>query len=334
MPRLSRIQDSAAGPLLLILALGCAGPGPLPAPGPPGGAPPAPSAPPGQPGPTAGEERFLDHRVLAPAAGGDGVIASFGGVEVRKHELFDYLERQDPMQGMQLVNALLAERLAARVAREEGVRVPAAEIDWWVEREEERLRREMVRRQGEGADREEFIALRFGKSPAEYGRWRRRSIARQLVKWFAMVYLAMKEESCLCRVISVAEKEQARKLRVEAEGGADFRILARKYSLHPSAPAGGRMVPLTRNSGHPLAERLFAMAEGEICGPLPGRLGERPVWSILRLDKRLPGDPRPFPELAAQVAHRVRQAPPSVAQVLAFFCASRERFGLRLFPTD
>ena len=340
MPRLSRLPNAPAHPLLLttlslvsaLLLPACAGPGesglaPLP------GELPAAT---GKTSPPAGGKGagkgWVDPDVLAVPRGEDKVLMVCGGKKFRKHRAFDLLMEQDPRRGLQILHAMADLALAREVAGHEGVRVPLCEVDRLVrlgmKKDLERARRSF----GPQATLEDFAALELGMTLEEYKAWLRKMASRQLLLSYTVVYTAIREDRVQCRIMTLPSREEALRLARSVRDGADFQTLARKYSLDPTAVQGGKIPPFTREFEHPAARAAFKLREGEVSDPIPGRQGGKPVWYLVFLEKRIPGRKGTFRELEGEVRRRVRESPPGPEDFLAFFGAARRRYGLRLFP--
>ncbi len=254
------------------------------------------------------------------------------GKKFLEHQAFDLLMEQDPRRGLQILHAMADLALAREVARHEGVRVPLSEVDRLVrlgmKKDLERARRSF----GPQATLEDFAALELGMTLDEYKAWLRKMASRQLLLSYTVVYTAMHEDRARCRIMTLPSKKEALRLARSVREGADFQTLARKYSLDPTAVQGGKIPPFTREFEHPAARAAFKLREGEVSDPIPGRQGDKPVWFLVFLEKRIPGRKGTFRELEEEVRRRVRESPPSPEDFLAFFGAARRRYGLRLFP--
>ena len=334
MPRLPRLPDAASYPLLLILVIlsSCAGPSTgvfdEPARAPEreagrGGGVPGVEAPGGD---------WVDLGFLSLPRKEDTVLFSCAGKEFFKHQAYDLLMEQDPRRGLQLLHAMADLALAAQVAREEGIRVPRAEVDRLVnlgmKKDLERARRNFGPRTGLA----DFAALELGMGLGEYKSWLRKMAARQLLLSYTVVYTAMREDRVRCRFMTLSSKEEAERLARSVREGADFQTLARKYSLDPTASQGGRIPPFSRDFEHPVARAAFALKVGQVSDPIPGRQGDRDVWFLVFLEEKIPGKKGSFRDLEKEIRRRVRESPPDPEDFLAFFGAARRRYGLRLFP--
>jgi len=94
------------------------------------------------------------------------------------------------------------------------------------------------------------------------------------------------------RHIVVNSAEEARQVLTELRAGGDFRALAQRYSVDPSAPRGGDLGFLAKGSMNAAFEPdVFHMAPGEVRGPIASGFGFHIVQVLAR---RLAAEPLPF----------------------------------------
>ncbi len=278
------------------------------------------------------EKGWVDPEVLSIPRKGDAPLFVCGGKKFFKHQAYDLLMEQDPRRGLQLLHAMANLALAAEVARHEGVRVPLSEVDRLVEMGMKKDRARARRNFGPKATLADFAALELGMSLREYKDWLKRMASRQLLLSYTVVFTALREDRVQCRFMALPTRKEALRLARSVREGADFQTLARKYSLDPTAVQGGRIPPFSRDFEHPVAQAAFSLKEGQVSDPIPGRQGDRRVWYLVFLEKRIPGKKGTFRDLEEEIRRRVRESPPSPEDFLAFFGAARRRYGLRLFP--
>jgi len=331
MPRVPRPSNPSFGKFLLIAGLGaagaCSGPGRAPLPAPRSPDPAAPEVP--LPAPA---RAAVGPEALALPEGGDEVIARLAGVEVRKHQVYDFLLRRDPAAGLQVLHSLVGELLAARIAAQSGISVPAAELAWFLDRRLEQDEREARSRFGADAGLEEYAANRYGMTLSEYRAWAEDTVRRQVLYNYVVAYEGLREERVRCRMMALPSREEAVELRGRVRAGADFAALAAKHSLDPTAARGGRVPAFARD--HPVLGRAFDLEPGQVSEPVPGRLGDRDAWFLIYLEEREPGRDLPYAELASEVARKVRERPPGQEEFIHFLGAAARRFGLRLPGPD
>ena len=121
---------------------------------------------------------------------------------------------------------------------------------------------------------------------------------------------------------------------VLAEHPVEFETMARTYSACPSAAQGGNLGQLTRGSTVAEFERaLVRMTEGEITArPVESRFG----FHIIRLERRIDGEPLPFDLVQARIAGWLEASTWSkaVSQYIAILAADAVITGIDLLGAD
>jgi peptidyl-prolyl cis-trans isomerase D len=105
-------------------------------------------------------------------------------------------------------------------------------------------------------------------------------------------------------VDDAAAQKTANEVLAKLKGGADFAALAKQYSKDPvSAAKGGELDWLSRGmSVGPFEDALFAMAKGELRGPVKSQFG----YHIIRLDDIDGGQTKSFAEARAELEKEYR----------------------------
>ncbi len=104
-------------------------------------------------------------------------------------------------------------------------------------------------------------------------------------------------------VITVDEQAYAQELRERVEAGAEMAALARRESVDPYGPRGGRVSGVARaDLLREIAELAFALSPGELGGPVRTDLG----WSILRVDGFAEPAPESFEQVRGPLANLIR----------------------------
>jgi peptidyl-prolyl cis-trans isomerase D len=105
-------------------------------------------------------------------------------------------------------------------------------------------------------------------------------------------------------VDDAAAQKTANEVLAKLKGGADFAALAKQYSKDPlSAAKGGELDWLSRGmSVGPFEDALFAMAKGELRGPVKSQFG----YHIIRLDDIDGGQTKSFAEARTELEKEYR----------------------------
>lgn len=108
------------------------------------------------------------------------------------------------------------------------------------------------------------------------------------------------EEEVHARHILVETEEEARQIKGELDGGADFATLAEERSTDQgSAARGGDLGFFTRDRMvKPFADAAFALTEaGQVSEPVQSDFG----WHIIKLEEKRPSSPPSMQQLAPQL---------------------------------
>ena len=103
--------------------------------------------------------------------------------------------------------------------------------------------------------------------------------------------------------ILVETEEEARAIKAEIEGGADFATLARERSTDPGAANGGDLGFFGRGMMvAPFEEAAFALTDaGQVSDPVQSQFG----WHVIRLEETRESAPPAFEQVAGQLQQRL-----------------------------
>lgn len=119
----------------------------------------------------------------------------------------------------------------------------------------------------------------------------------------AFVQQFQPEDEIRASHILVETEEEAKALKAELDGGADFAELAREHSIDPGAANGGDLGFF----GHgmmvqPFEQAAFALAEpGAVSEPVQSQFG----WHIIKLAEKRQSAPPSFEQLAPQIQNQL-----------------------------
>ncbi|MGE0230835.1 MAG: peptidylprolyl isomerase [Flavobacteriaceae bacterium] len=105
--------------------------------------------------------------------------------------------------------------------------------------------------------------------------------------------------------ILVETEEEAKDIRKQLAGGADFAVLAKEKSKDPgSGPDGGDLGFFTKDAMVPeFAETAFSLEPGAISDPVKSQFG----WHIIRVEEKREKAPPTFEEVKPQILEMVAQ---------------------------
>ena len=98
-------------------------------------------------------------------------------------------------------------------------------------------------------------------------------------------------EQIKARHILVKTEDEAKKIKTEIDGGADFAEVAKKKSIGPSKTKGGDLGYFNREQMVPaFATAAFKLKKGEVSAPIKTSFG----WHVIKLEDRRKGEPPAF----------------------------------------
>jgi len=127
--------------------------------------------------------------------------------------------------------------------------------------------------------------------------------------------------------ILVDDRATAEKAAAELGEGADFADVAKRYSIDPSAPYGGRQGELARaDLPEEFAEIIFRLQPGEVSDIVEADYG----YHLFLVTERLPARVVPFEEAAPSLRDRMREerAADHVSQLVT---DARNRYTVRVY---
>lgn len=103
--------------------------------------------------------------------------------------------------------------------------------------------------------------------------------------------------------ILVADEAEAKAIKAELDGGADFATLAKEKSIDPGAANGGDLGFFGKGMMvAPFEEAAFALTDvGQISAPVQSQFG----WHIIRLEEKRQSAPPAFEQVAGQLQQQL-----------------------------
>jgi hypothetical protein len=334
VPDLSRHQVHALVPRALIAGLcglwvGCATP-----PAAPGRAPAPALVPPRvvvtPPVPTWRTDGSLDGLpagagLLEPAARGDEIVATVGGRELRKSDVYDRLVDGDPQTARLWLDLVVLDAVVADFAQRLGVVVDEGEIED-LARDAEAMLRTQVEVEFEGRRTfAEYLGAEFGLDEAGYARLLRDDLQRSRYRGLVIRYLAQREERAEIRLIVHPDEAVLDDARARVEAGADFAALARQLSEDVTRSEGGRLGPFDRGFRHPVAQVAFELEPGQVSDLLSFEDRGTNRRALVYCLARHPANDAPFAEVRAEIVADLERHPITPLEQGAFvarYCRS------------
>lgn len=271
-----------------------------------------------------------DLTCAAQGAAGGSVLAIADGEEIRAAEVLPLLF----LTHTELVYAALEQavrrRLMIKEARRLCVRIGADQVEKSVAAVLKAQSDEFELAAGPGRDFEQYILERYGTTSAAYRAAVRDQVMEELFLARVIRYQARLEERIQVRVIVVEGMDAAREIAGKLDEGANFAALARAQSIDRSAAQGGLLPPVARDCPHPLLQGAASLKPGERAelSSIPGKSGE--LFRILRLEKELPADARPYSEQAADIEQELETRVIDPFELTEWDRRARERYRIEV----
>lgn len=230
-------------------------------------------------------------------------VATVNGEKITRSELHNQLV---DLYGKQTLNQMITSRLVAQEAAKAGVTVTEAELEAELEEIKEEVGGDyyfeyLLAQQGLTEDLfkriyllDQMLAIKILSKDVTV-------TEEQMQEYFNANKAEFDERKATARHILVETEEEARAIKAELEGGADFAELARERSIEQAAKeTGGDLGTFGR--GEMVAEfdeAVFSMQKGQISDPVQTEHG----WHIIEL-LDMEGEPPVY----ENVKEKVRQA--------------------------
>ena len=177
---------------------------------------------------------------------------------------------------------------------------------------------------------EKFIQERYGTSPADYREAVRNQVLEELFLARVIRYEARLEEQVQVRMIILNDLDLAKEVASKLGEGANFAALAKTHSIDRTAAEGGRFPPVRRDCPHALLDGLPDLSVGQVTEVSTLERSGRRLYRILRLDRVIPADPRPYGEQAAEIEQGLEERKIDPFEVLEWDRRVRDRYPIEV----
>lgn len=228
----------------------------------------------------------------------------------------------------------LESAVRARLVRLEsgrlGVTVPEQQVRAVAERIVEARADEFRLDAGPDADFFGYLRERYGVSEDLF----RTAVATRVLEEQLLARLVRFElgarERVVVRVLVVDDVDEARELLESLREGANFAALARKKSLDASASRGGLFPPVPADCPHPLLVGTDGLEPGGLAEVAVVEARGRRLYRLLKLEQRLPADPRPYAERREEIERGLAERPLDPFEVIEWDRIVRARHRLEV----
>lgn len=262
---------------------------------------------------------------LMPRDGaGDLVVARVGDAEIRRSDVGDFMIRYFRDQASEALTHLVDERIIAAEAAHNGITVSDGEIR--VEVDAEVRERENTVRVQYGADvsLERFLRDRYGVTMDGHRRDLTRLVRTRLLRDRVIRFQQFGQERVVALDAVYATRDEAAAAAASARQGADFGTLAREQGVRDEVA----LPPVPRDELSPpeLADAVFALTPGEVTEPIAVTEGDRTLFHIFKLVRRLPARAGTWSELKGEVEKGLADRPLEPWEYLQWAGRMRTRY--------
>ncbi|UYO01409.1 MAG: peptidylprolyl isomerase [Devosia sp.] len=223
------------------------------------------------------------------AAASDAVVATVGGEAITESDMSFAAEdmaqdlAQMPAEERRafLLRVLIDMKVMSQAAREAGMDQTEIFAQRQKYLEERALRRAYFTDAIVAAVTEEAVRAEYDKFAAEF----------------------VPEDEIRASHILVETEEEAKAVKAELDGGADFATLAQEKSIDPGASNGGDLGFFGQGMMvAPFETAAFALTEpGQVSDPVQTQFG----WHVIRLEEKRPSAPPAFEQVAPQIQQQL-----------------------------
>ncbi|MFH0944362.1 MAG: peptidylprolyl isomerase [Planctomycetota bacterium] len=183
---------------------------------------------------------------------------------------------------------------------------------------------------GPDFDFEQFIKNRYGTEPAVYRQAVKNQVLEELFLARLVRYEARLREQAVVRMIVLEDLEVAKEIEAKLKDGANFVALAKAHSIDRTQSEGGLFPPVARDCPHPLLDGIAALEPGQVSGISTIERGGRRLYRLLRLEKLISGDLRPYAEQAQEIEQELEQRAIDPFEIMEWDRRVRERYPIEL----
>lgn len=239
-----------------------------------------------------------------------------------------FLAKAETLYGAleQAIQNRLVRREASRLSVFVDARDVASEVERVLEEQEDQFRLAA----GPDADLVGFFEQRYGVSKERYRAVVRERVVQEMFLQRVVRYEARQRERFQARVMLLDDPELAREVVAKLARGASFAALARQHSRDARAGQGGLYPPVAFDCPHELFKGAAELPVGETSDLLPYRASGRPLFRLLRVERRLPADPRPFRLQRADLERELRSEPLDPFELYEWDRRMRERYRIEV----
>ena len=231
----------------------------------------------------------------------DSEVVKVAGFSVRKSHLYDRLFEINPLWTKKEIDWIVFDILLAKEAIKHNVFIDVDMIDKRVTDAEGLLEERVKSDWGGRMTLDAFLIENRGITRKFYRAMSRRQLARGMLRYYVVRYLAGLQDRVSVRIISHRNRATMQSILKKVGEGADFRSLALRESEHPTQRRGGLLPPFGRDSSLKFKIPAFELQPGEVSKILTVESDAVTHYYLLYCVARIPGRKLPFKDVKAEL---------------------------------
>ncbi len=258
---------------------------------------------------------------------GDAVVATVGGAEIRRSDVGDFVIRYFRDQANEALTQLVDEAILEAEAAEIGLSVPRDALAEAVAREERDWARRLRAQTGPDETPEQWLRDRYGMTVAEHRAGLERLVRVQWLRDRVIRFRQLCERRVEVREAVFATEGEAARAAAAARGGADLGALASAGGVRAEVA----LPPFPRGEVSPpeLEQVIWALPEGGVSDPVAVVEGERKLFHVYKMVRRIPARwPLAWAEAGPEVERALAERPVEAWEYRIWARRARERYAL------
>jgi parvulin-like peptidyl-prolyl isomerase len=259
---------------------------------------------------------------------GDVVVARVEKDAIRRSDIGEFMIRFFRDQANQALNHLVDERIIEREVKTHGIGMPTGEVARAVDQELERRENEVKVQFGAETTLESYLEERYGSKLDEHRTNLERLYEVRLLRDRVIRFQQIREDRVEARDAVFATLAEARKAAASIRAGADLETIAKDKGLRPDVV----LPPTPRDALDPpeLAAAVFALEEGQVSEPIAVEEGDRTVYHVFKVVRRMPARDLTWEQAREEVEKGLAERPLRQYEHLQWARQMRERYGVEI----
>lgn len=257
----------------------------------------------------------------------DGVLAIVEGEPVAARDVVGLLYLQEPEAVFGVLEQAIRRRLVGFESQRLSVFVKRDRLESSVDRFVKEQMAAFHMKRGPEVDFAKYMEEIYGTSTKAYRAILADVALENLLLERVVRYAARASDRVQFRLLALDSLEKAKEVHAKLVEGANFGALAKAESKDARARENGGLVPpVPAESDHSVAVAVSKLKPGELTDIRSETKFGKTIYWIARLEKRLPKDPRPYGEVAAEIDAELSAAPLDEVELILWDQDVRKRY--------